>query len=690
MLPRSSNAAWENSTYGCPASRSGNDTFGSLVLFVYPPTLHCNGMNCSVLPLVFIGSVHVIILTSLLSATANCKVACFHTTATARSLCGPSSGWIPIQPSLEVYASVSTPCDHRRQLLHMERLPLLAARRDSDDEDTNDGSNSSSRETFPTSSATTASLVFGLAIPALVGEIIDPLLNLADTVFVGRFASGSSSSPALVLEDTISSQTAAEAASLLAGLGSASAILSFSFYLFNFLCTATAPLISRKRAEAERNGNGTVTSAELALTVSGQALSLALVLGCIVTILLLSFSQPLLYLMGTSQTGPDANRYATSFLTIRAFAAPAVFLNSASVGILRGFLDTKTSTIILVATNIINLSLDVLLIPVAHMVPTTGAAIATTTAEWIAALTFLGILAAKLPSAVPGNYLGSNQQQPKDTYNNISLSSSSYSSENMSTESPLRVITPSISTPNFQDLKPLLVASSSLFFRSICLQLFISGAAAMAARSTSTLANTNIEYSSWLDTISTTATVSTSSSVAAHQIAFQLWVLCSFVCDALAAAAQALVADALGRNDIPFLRDLTQLLLSYAAILGVGLAILLQLGTVSGFLLSFVTTDRSTQEALTPILSILIFSQPLNAIVFTVDGILQGASQFTYQAKGMLLSVVTAAASFVALQQILPTGQENSTLIHVWQAFVILQIMRLLTSVFKLAQIIPV
>jgi len=613
-------------------------------------------------------------------------ITCFSTTAIFRSrnINGPSSlVGLPKQP-LQVLFTTTTPT----------RLPLLA-RRDIDGED-NDSSSKSSRsssETFPliTSTSSTASLIFGLAIPALVGEIIDPLLTLADTVFVGRFAS-SGSTKAVVLLDPSSSQTV-EAASLLAGLGSASAILSFSFYLFNFLCTATAPLISRNRAEAEQNDTGTGTSssssisssnsAELALTISGQALSLALVLGFIVTTLLLSFSQPLLHAMGTSQTGPDANRYATSFLTIRALAAPAVFLNSASVGILRGFLDTKTSTVILLATNIVNLTLDVLLIPVARMVPTTGAALATTTAEWIAALTFLGILAAKLPSALPGHYLGSNQQP--NTINNAS-SSLSHSNDSMSTQLPLRVITPSMAIPNFQDLKPLLVASSSLFFRSICLQLFISGAAAMAARSTST----NIEYSSLLDTIAATSTtVSTSSSVAAHQIAFQLWVLCSFVCDALAAAAQALVADALGRDDMPFLRNLTQTLISYATILGLGLAILLQLGNISGFLLSFFTTDRSTQEALSPILNILILSQPLNAIVFTADGILQGASQFSYQAKGMLLSVATATASFVALQHIIPPGQE-STLIHVWQAFVILQITRLLTSVFKLAQIIHV
>lgn len=507
----------------------------------------------------------------------------------------------------------------------MERIPLLL-RANSNNGDTSEGPTSveNKREEDHRSNHNTASLILSLAIPALVGEIIDPLLTLADTAFVGRFAGDNNN-----------------AAALLAGLGSASAILTFSFYLFNFLCTATTPLISQRRAA----GNDTQ-----ALTLSGQVLTLALLLGCLVTFILTVFSQPLLTLMGTSQTGPQANQYATSFLAIRAFAAPAVFLNSASTGILRGFLDTKTSTVILLAANIINFTLDVLLIPVAHLIPTTGAAIATTTAEWIAALSFLGVLAGKLPSA-EGN-LGWNQKEPP----------------------PFNVVRPALTIPAFQDVKPLLVATSSLFIRSVCLQIFITGAAFFAARAGASG-----------DLASTSA-----ASVAAHQIALQLWILCSFICDALAAAAQALISDAIGRKDLIALKDLTRTMLSYAAILGVTLAIVLQIGNLSGFLLSFFTTNMPTQKALVPLLDILILSQPLNTIVFTADGVLQGASQFTYQAKSMLLSVGIAIAFFFALQQSAVENESTSTLVHVWQAFVVLQTMRLLTSFAKMSQIIPI
>ena len=83
--------------------------------------------------------------------------------------------------------------------------------------------------------------------------------------------------------------------------------------------------------------------------------------------------------MGTGQTGEASRRYATYFLRVRAVAAPAVFVISASTGILRGYMDTRTTFAILLGSNLINLSLDVLLIEWLRMGPT-GAAIATTTA----------------------------------------------------------------------------------------------------------------------------------------------------------------------------------------------------------------------------------------------------------------------------------------------------------------------
>ena len=90
-------------------------------------------------------------------------------------------------------------------------------------------------------------------------------------------------------------------------------------------------------------------------------------------------SGPLLGIMGTGQTGEASRRFAASFFFVRALAAPAVFVVSASTGILRGYLDTRTTFVILLGANLVNLSLDVLLVWWLRMGPF-GAAIATTTA----------------------------------------------------------------------------------------------------------------------------------------------------------------------------------------------------------------------------------------------------------------------------------------------------------------------
>jgi putative MATE family efflux protein len=448
--------------------------------------------------------------------------------------------------------------------------------------------------------------ILDLAVPALGALLIDPLLTLADTAFVGRYS---------------------HSANELAGMGSAAAVLTFSFYLFNFLCTATTPLVSAKRSAGKE--------AE-ALTTGGQALSLAFLLGGILSIGLIVLRQPLLSLMGTSISGPDANAYAMDFLTMRAIAAPAVFCISASTGILRGYLDTKTPIVILVLANVVNLALDVVLIAYADLGPG-GAAIATTCAEWISALLFLGVLSGVLPSA-------DGQMGKKDK------------------ASDELIVTPAMAVPAWNEVKPLIVASSSVFFRSLSLQISLSAAAAFAARGGETFPG------------------GAASSIGAHQIAIQLWVLCAFVSDALAAASQGLVADAVGRNDQIDVRDVSTTVFRYSATLGIILATLLQIGYSTGFLLSFFTSDQGTQVALAEILTIIVLAQPLNSMVFAADGVLQGAAEFGYQAKTMALSAATAGLTFTALQEI----GYSDTLVDVWISLVMLQLMRGITSAVKI------
>ena len=438
-------------------------------------------------------------------------------------------------------------------------------------------------------------------------------------------------------------------------MGSAAALLTFSFYIFNFLCTSTTPLVSQLRASNDLRG---------AINVGKQSLTLAIVLGVSLAIILSTFSQPLLYAMGTANSGVDANQMALSFLQLRAWAAPAVFILSASTGILRGFLDTKTTFVVLLGGNAVNFGLDVILIPGMGLGPT-GAAIATTTAEWICALLFLGILAGKIPSI--DQELGSNQIIRKETTDTDIIIQNDDGSTKKERDGPI-IITPATKPTSWESIQPLIVASSSVFLRSFVLQVCLVGAAAMAARGYSQDASANI---------------------AAYQIALQLWLLCSFICDALAAASQALIADALGRQDEQDVRRITNVILYSSIGLGIFLGGSLALGKETGFLLNFFTSDGPTQQALASIVPIIILAQPLNSFVFAADGILQGASEFPFQAKSMALSSAVGIGSFYYLEYLnrsvdYQSAVGSDTLVNVWFGLIALQAMRGLTSIWKI------
>lgn len=482
--------------------------------------------------------------------------------------------------------------------------------------------------------------ILDLAIPALISLSIDPLMTIADTAFVGRYSAPNDPYP-------------------LAGLGSSAALLVFAFYIFNFLATATAPLVASRRAANDESG---------ARLVGGQALSLSIVLGTILASFLLTYRAPLLQLMGTSVTGPQAYEYAEQFLIVRGLAAPAVLLCSASNGVMRGYLDTKTPTVILLGSNVINLALDVILVGNMGMGPL-GAGIATTVAEWIAALCFLAVLGGKLPSA-------------SEEWNSISRRTETTTTLDKQEINNLTV-TPVLELPTWTDIRPLIVASSAVFLRSIVLQVAMSSAAAMAARSSTTSSTNDI----FIAAVATST--GASASVAAHQVALQLWLLCSFLCDALATASQALVADGIGRKDTNSVREICQIVFSWGLILGLTLSTCLWIGKSSGILLDFFTSDELTRIELGKLLTVVVLAQPLNSFVFAADGVLQGAGEFGYQAKSMALSVICAFSTFAVLeytafgQDIVLRGN-NDSLVNVWYGLITLQFMRGVTSLAKL------
>ncbi|TVP59716.1 MAG: MATE family efflux transporter, partial [Gemmatimonadales bacterium] len=198
--------------------------------------------------------------------------------------------------------------------------------------------------------------IAALAVPALGALAADPLVSIIDTIFVGRLG-------------TVP----------LAALGVNTALFSMAFVVFNFLAYGTTPRVARAHAAGD--------TAEVGRSIL-QALTLAVGVGVIATVLLWTLARPLVALMGASGELEDPS---LAYLRIRALAGPAVLLIMAGHGVFRGLQDTRTPLWITLGLNVVNLVLDPLLI-FGFGWGLEGAAWATVVAQWAGALAFLALL----------------------------------------------------------------------------------------------------------------------------------------------------------------------------------------------------------------------------------------------------------------------------------------------------------
>ncbi len=159
--------------------------------------------------------------------------------------------------------------------------------------------------------------------------------------------------------------------------------------------------------------------------------------------------------------------------------------------------------------------------------------------------------------------------------------------------------------------------------------------------------------------------------VAAHQVAAQLWMFLALVVDALAIAAQALLARHLGAGDAATARDVAHRLLQWGLVAGLGLGAVVLLS--QPLLPGFFTDDPATIAAVLLVLSFVAALQPLNGLVFVGDGIYMGAERFGYLAKAMLVSAGGAATVLLLVR---PMGWG---LPGVWWGIVALMLLRAAT-----------
>ena len=126
-----------------------------------------------------------------------------------------------------------------------------------------------------------------------------------------------------------------------------------------------------------------------------------------------------------------------------------------------------------------------------------------------------------------------------------------------------------------------------------------------------------------------------------HQIVSQVWWIELFVLDAIAVAAQTLVSTRLAKNDgseedILAARKAVDRCLFWSFLLGVLLTVVTEL--FSNDLPKIFTGDAAVAAAtFVPLAFILAPLQPLNALVFVGDGVFQGANDFKFLSKAMIV-----------------------------------------------------
>lgn len=158
--------------------------------------------------------------------------------------------------------------------------------------------------------------------------------------------------------------------------------------------------------------------------------------------------------------------------------------------------------------------------------------------------------------------------------------------------------------------------------------------------------------------------------VAAHQVIWQVWLFVAMSVDALAIAAQALVARYRG-EDPARARRAADRLLAWGLGVGVLIAVLLALGRP--WIPRVFTDDPEVLSAVGAVWVLLWAPQPLNALVFVWDGIFMAAERFRFLAAAMLIA---ATAGALEMLLVVPLGWG---LAGVWWGMILINAVRAVT-----------
>jgi putative MATE family efflux protein len=155
----------------------------------------------------------------------------------------------------------------------------------------------------------------------------------------------------------------------------------------------------------------------------------------------------------------------------------------------------------------------------------------------------------------------------------------------------------------------------------------------------------------------------------AHAVAFELWSFLALVLDGLAIAGPAMVGRLLGAGDGDAARRAGRRLLAWGG--GVGAVLGLALAALHGVLPSLFTEDDDVVRLAAGLLLVVALLQPVNGLVFVLDGVLIGAGDMRFLAVAMLgAAAVFVPAAGVALAS-------DAGLAGLWGAIALLMLARL-------------
>lgn len=157
--------------------------------------------------------------------------------------------------------------------------------------------------------------------------------------------------------------------------------------------------------------------------------------------------------------------------------------------------------------------------------------------------------------------------------------------------------------------------------------------------------------------------------LAAHEVVFALWSLVAFVLDSIAIAGQAMVGTHLGAGNADEARAVGRRITQWGVVLGIGAAIVML--ALRPVLPTLFTNDAAVIETAAFLFWFLAVMQPVNGVVFALDGVLIGAGDLRFLAWAM------GAAGILFIPVALAIGRSDLGIGWLWAALCAFMVLRM-------------